>query len=116
MEQTLDIVENGQYKNLNLKPKPLKGIKGIEPENYVIVEKVFAEGYELDGKFGKSYSCKVQYKGEEVTFWLNEKEHDVYKEICGVGDPVKIFLRRESYMNPKTGLEVIYNKLFFEGA
>ena len=115
-ETDLPITENGQYKNIVLKPKPLKGIKGIEPDTYIVVEKVFAEGYENDGKFGKSYSCKVSYKGDEVTFWLNEKEHTIYKDIGGVGDNVKIYLTRESYMNPKSGLEITYNKLNFEAA
>ena len=116
MEQELEIAMNGEYKNLNLKPKPLKGIKGIEVGNHIVVEKSFAEGYEFNGKFGPSYSCKVNYKGEEVTFWLNKKEHDVYKDLGGVGDKVKISLNRESYVNSKTGLEVLYNKLHFEAA
>ena len=114
MEQDLNIVTNGQYKNINLKPRPMKGIKGLESDNYIIVEKVFPEGYENQGKFGPSYSCKVLYKGEEVAFWLNEKEHNVYKDLGGQGDKVKITLKKEPYVNPKTGVEMLFNKLYFE--
>lgn len=115
-EQELQIIANGEHKNINLKPKLNKGIAGLEEGNHVIVEKVFAEGYENDGKFGKSYSCKVKYKGEEVSFWLTEKEHEVYKTIGGVEDKVKITLTKENYVNKNTGVETRYNKLVFEAA
>jgi len=113
MEQEINIVENGQYKNINLKPKPMKGITGIDNGNYIIVEKVFAEGFENEGKFGKSYSCKVRYKDEECSFWLNEKEHAIYGPLGGVGDLIRISLNKESFVNPKTGVEMLYNKLTF---
>ena len=36
VEQELEIVTNGQYKNINLKPRPLKGIKGLEDGNFIL--------------------------------------------------------------------------------
>jgi len=114
VEQELDIIENGQYKNINLKPKLNKGIAGLEKDNYVIVEKTFAEGREHVSQYGKSYSCGVSYRGEDVTFWLSEKEHIVYKELGGIGDRVKITLTKESFVNKKSGVEMLYNKLNFE--
>jgi len=115
-EQTLEIVQNGEYKNINLKPKLNKGIAGLNDGNFIVVEKVFAEGYEVESKFGKSYSCRAKYKGDEVSFWLNAKEHDVYKDLGGIGDSVKITLKKEAFVNPKTGVEMLIARLYFEAA
>jgi len=115
-EQELEVTQNGEYKNINLKPKLNKGIAGLNDGNFITVAKVFAEGYEVTSKFGLSYSCRANYKGDEVSFWLNEKEHAVYKDIGGVDDSVKITLKKEPYVNPKTGMEMILNKLYFEAA
>lgn len=124
-EQKLEIIENEKngkvYKNLNLKSRLHKGIKGLDDGNYVIVEKQYAEGYEFvspslkDGKGNPvvSYSCRAFYGGEDVSFWLSEKEHEMYKEAGGVGDNVKILLNKEPYVNPKTGAEMMLQKLAF---
>lgn len=115
VEQTLEIVPNGQYKNINLKPKLNKGIPGLDNGNHIIVEKTnFAEGMAINGKFGTSYSCRVTYRGEEVSFFLNEKEHQQYAQTGDVGDSVKITLTKEPFVNKKTGVEMLFNKLTFE--
>jgi len=124
VKQELEILKNGQYSNLNLKPKLNKGLKGLDDGNHIIVEKVFAEGYEYISKTLKdyndeplkSYSCKVLYNGEEVTFWLNAKEHEVFKDIGGIGDNVKISLKKEPTVNKFTGVEMLINRLYFEEA
>jgi len=123
-EQKLEIKENGQYKNIELKSKLHKGIVGLDDGNYVIVEKVFTEGYEFiserlkdaNGDPLKSYSCRVLYGEEntEVSFWLNAREHKIYAELGGIGDKVKIILHKETMINPKTGTEMLINKLSFE--
>jgi hypothetical protein len=97
MEQTLNPVDIGrkdkqgnQIYNLNLKTKVNAAtgevIQGLTVGNYVIVEKVFATGFEA--KFG--YSCKVRYNNTECSFFLSQKEHEVYKDLGGIGDKVKI--------------------------
>jgi hypothetical protein len=115
-EQKIEITTNEKgYKNINLKEKPLKGIKGIDDGNYIIVEKIFVEGKEFDNQYGsKSYSCKVKYSGEDVTFWLSNKEHDKYKTCGGEGDKVKIGLTEEKYINRKTGGKALRGVLSFE--
>ena len=119
VEQELEITVNGQYNNINLKPKPLKGMKGLEDGNHIVVKKLFAEGFEVEPKnptWKPSYSCKAEYLGKEVTFWLTQKEHDSYKVIGGVDDSVKITLKKEGRVNPKTGIESVYPILYFEAA
>lgn len=118
-EQKLEIVENGEFKNIHLKPKLNKGIKGIEDGNYVIVEKVFAEGYEKVMKEGtpdeyKFYNCKVKYQEEEASFLLYENEHKFFAEQGGIGDKVKITLNKVAKINPKTNVEVLVPTLTFE--
>lgn len=120
-EQKLDIIEKGQYKSINLKNKysvvngkKVIKLQGINPDNHVDVTKVFVEGYKNDGKFGVSYSCKANYNGQEVSFWLNEKEHNIYKDCGGIGDVVRLSVKKETFVNSKTGMESIYDKLFFE--
>jgi len=122
MEQEIKIVENGQYKNINLKSKLHKGIKGLEDGNHIIVEKVYAEGREYQSPTLKdrngdplmSYSCRVVYLDNEVSFWLSAFEHETYQALGGEGDKLKITLNKEPFVNPKTGAEMILQKLSFE--
>lgn len=112
-EQTLEIHtvtgKNGnEYKNIVLKPTKKQrqaGVEGLKPEHYIIVEKVFPEGFEnitvFDGKENKSYSCKVKYGDDEVSFWLNERQHEAYKVLGGEGSQVKITAGLKE--NTKTG-------------
>ena len=110
------VVGDKTFYNLNLKSKPLKGIVGLENGNYIIVTKTkFAEGREIPSKFenSKLFSCLIEYDGKECSTVLNEKEHTLFKNAGGVGDKVKITLNKEPYVNPKTGVEMILNKLVF---
>jgi len=118
-EQKLEIVENGVFKNLHLKPKLNKGIKGLDDGNFVIVEKIFAEGYEKVMKEGtpdeyRFYNCKVNYLGEECSFLLYENEHGKFAEQGGIGDKVKITLTKVTKVNPKTNVEMLVPTLSFE--
>lgn len=100
-ETSLDITSresNGrEYKNINLKTRLNGGelVKGLEPNTYIIVQKQFVEGRPITQY--PLFSCKVIYKGEEVSFVLNEKEHEQYKKIGEVGDNVKISMHQETY-------------------
>lgn len=124
METQLEIqtTEKG-YKNLNLKTKAKKGIKGLEDSQYVVVEKLFPTGYKVDTSFKDkqgnpvyNYSCKAKYRDTEVSFFLNEKEHEVYQTLGGIGDKVKITAKDEIFVNPKNGIRSIITKLLFERA
>lgn len=88
-EQELDIIEKNGFKNIYPKPKG-DTIKGLEFDNYIIVEKLFAEGREINGKFGSYYSAGVLYKNQEVSFLLNEAEHNQYAQTGGIGDRIKV--------------------------
>lgn len=106
-EKELNIVVNGQYKNI--KPK-----KDLEDGDFFIITKKFAEGREVNGKFGISYSCSGFYNGEEVSFFLKPKEHQLYAETGGVDDNVKVFVTEQTKVNPKTGMKFITKDLHFE--
>lgn len=87
----------GTYKNLN--------IKVMEDGDTIEFEKIFMEGKAVKSKFqteGKpevfNYSCKVKYEGEEVTFFLNEKDHQNFKACGEVGSKIKIDVKEEKYM------------------
>lgn len=110
-EQKIDIKittgKNGkEYKNLTL--------KDINIGNYIIVEKQFAEGLKVKGKFGDVYSIGVKYNDDLCSFWLNEKQHDKYKELGGIGDKLKITAKEERATNPKTKVVMLYVSFDFE--
>jgi hypothetical protein len=123
METKLEIETTAKgYKNLNLKTRPKKGIKGLDNDQYIIVEKLFPTGYKVDTGFkdkegnpNYNYSCKVKYNEQEVSFFLNEKEHEVYSQLGGIGDKVKITAKDEIYVM-FNGTRGITTKLVFERA
>lgn len=129
-EQQLEIEQNGEYKNINLIPKYKwdkskkqfvieNGQKvlvkdGLQPDNFIVVEKQFVDGQLVKGNFGDSYSCKVIYAGEEnVSFWLKPYQHEQFAQCGGVGDKVKITYVKEMKIDPKTGQERAYDNLVF---
>jgi len=115
MEQDLIIREAGQYKNLDFKPNLKKGYKGLDNGNHIVITKNnFAEGMEKEGQYGKFYVCQVEYKGEDVGFILNEKEHTLYKDCGGVGDKLTVTLNKVEYLNPVTNIQMLLNKLAFK--
>lgn len=119
-EQKLEITTTGKYKNIQLKPR--KGVGGLTAGNFIVVEKRFAEGKAFpstqyknkDGSPQVSYACAVKYEGEDVGFWLNEAEHQLYAAIGGQGDKVKITLNKIPVVNPKSGVEMLIARLEFE--
>lgn len=95
------ITTNGQYKNIKLEQ--------MEDGESIVVEKIFIEGKPIRSKFqvhGKpevfNYSCKVNYDGEPVAFFLNtEDAHNRYKAIGEVGDKIVITAKEEKYLDYK---------------
>lgn len=114
VEQKLEIKSNGKFNNIDLKPKLHKGIKGLDNGNYIIVEKIYKDGLEKEGQYGKYYIMKVLYQEQEVSFFLSEKEHAEFSSLGEIGDKIKISLKKEPFVNKKTGVESILNKLVFE--
>lgn len=122
MEQTLQPTVNGKYLNLQIKPK--KGVGGLTNGNHIVVEKSFADGTPIpstlyknkDGSPQVSFSCKVKYNGQDVSFFLNEAEHSKFAAIGGIGDKVKITLTKEPMVNPISGIEMLVPRLNFEAA
>jgi len=100
---------NGKvFKNIDLKE--------LGNGEFIVVEKLYAEGQEFSGTFGKSYSCKALYNTESISFWLREKynEHKRYADCGGVGDKVKIIAKEEVVVNPKTKAKMLVTKFDFE--
>ncbi|OYT25606.1 MAG: hypothetical protein B6V02_03270 [Thermoprotei archaeon ex4572_64] len=78
----------------------------------MVVEKIFAEGKGFPNQFGgTSYIVGVKYLDEEVSFFLDEKPHEIYKECGGIGDSVKITSTLTE--NPVTK-GTFYKKLSFD--
>lgn len=95
--------KDGQvYKNIDPKEKlkaELNGKMVMTEEyaldgNYITVEKVFDKGREFkhskDGRSWSSFSCRVNYIDEEVSFWLGEYEHEAYEVLGEAGSKIKI--------------------------
>lgn len=129
MEQVLEIKRNGKFNNITLKTryqysngkfvlKEGKKVildKGLEDNNFVIVTKhQFADGSPVNKGTYTFFNCKVMYNEEEVSFALYEKEHIKYSATGGVGDSVKITLKKELSTNAKTGVEQMFENLYFE--
>jgi hypothetical protein len=104
----LSITENKGYKNINLKEQakvPIE-VNGKQKEvmvfvldgESVVVEKNFKDGKAVvsskyknpDGTPSTSYACMVKYEGEDVSFFLNARQHDAYKVLGDKGSKIKI--------------------------
>ena len=128
-EAKLEIRQNGEYNNLELKTKferngkvlkfdekgeKIVKIQGIPNGDHIIVEKVMADGKEIVGKFGTSFTCKVKYQDVECSFFLTVKEHERYAACGGEGDKVKITLKEEVMVNRINGSKTDIQALYFE--
>jgi len=129
MKQDLEIYENGAYKNIYLKTKykrdksgnielsdgkkiPL--FRGLDDGNHVLVEKTgFIEGRKIEKPTYTLYSCQVKYKEQVVSFVLYETEHSLFASCGGIGDAIKISLKKEFGVNRKTGVEQVFERLSF---
>lgn len=81
-EQKIKVIGEGDRKKIKL--------TDIEFGNYIVVQKNFVDGKEVDGKFGKSFLCKVTYEEEDVALFLSPTQHDMFVEVGGQGDSVAI--------------------------
>jgi hypothetical protein len=104
---------------------------GLGDGEYIVVKKMFVDGQEFKSKYPKivysggkrveedafNYLCKAIYndgaEDHEVSFWLNEDEHNQYKECGGVDDQVKIINIKQTFVNKKTGAEGLKDSLNF---
>ena len=111
VEQKLDIVEKGEYKNIDLRK--------LDNDNHIIVEKLFLECREqkATGRDGSSYTffpTIVKYGEDEVGMVLPKEEvAKEFADIAGVGDKVKITLQKEMYVDKK-GKDRVAKKYLFE--
>ena len=93
---------NGRtFKNIDIKRGNVDfGIAPLPRDHYVVVTKKFDEGREFSKTFSgnsqptKSYLIVVEYKGEDVAFFMTEREHDMFKLAGGAGDEVRLYHRR----------------------
>lgn len=122
----LTITENKGYKNINLKEKTTIMVEGTPVEKYVlagksvIVEKTFKDGKRNESKTLKdskggnlvSYSCAVNYDGEPVSFWLDERQHDAYKVLGDIGSKIKISGEMIENKSPKARSKYFLNITF----
>lgn len=127
----VEIKTNGTYKNLVVKTKykwdkakkmfefdadnkKIVVDQGLKPDESLEVVKKFAKGREVVTKFGTSYSCGVTYNDQEVSFWLDEKQHEKYKDLGGEGDTVRITCKLETYFDKRAATDKTIEVLFFE--
>ena len=130
MEQDIEIIPNGKFKNINLKTKYKRDsqnnlviedgkkviiAQGLDDGNYITVKKTkFAEGRRVDRPTYTFFSCGVEYKGEEVSFILYEDDHAKFASCGGLDDTIKISLKKELKLNKKTGQDILVDNLYFE--
>ena len=118
----------GKYVNLVVKNKyKVEGGKkvmkqqGLNPGEYVVGVKTFPEGKEIpsnmykkvDGSPQLSFLCVVEVKGEAVSFFVKEHEHEVFKSLP-LGEPIRIGVVKDSFVNAKNAMETFYDKVVFE--
>ena len=104
-ETQIEITTNGDFRNIY--PK-----KQLETEQYINIEKMFEFGLEKEGKYGKYYIIKAKYNEEEVSFFLNPKEHQALSDIGGIGDLIKMYLYKEE-VKVKAG-DLLVSRLGFQ--
>ncbi len=126
-EKTLPIYKKDNYNNIYLKTKYERKGKnliiqdgkkilkheGLNHDEYIIVTKEIKEGKQVINTFGNSYICRVTYNGETCSFFLNETEHEIYKDVAEVGEQVKISMTIEKYIHKISGVEMEKQKLTF---
>jgi hypothetical protein len=106
-EVELTIKQNGDFKNIYLNEKETIEVPGVgkitmpklREDRYIIVEKQFDMPREVtggkftnpDGSPKTSYSYRVKYLEEDVSFFLNKKkEADALNVLGNVGSKIKI--------------------------
>lgn len=84
-EKQIPIVQKGEFKNIEPKQEldPQKG-------EYIIFKKLYNEGKEIEGKYGISYVVSVQYRDEQVSFFLSPYQHDKLVKVAGIDEKVKM--------------------------
>ena len=91
------------YRNLTLRSgfskKLQKNVQGIDPGNYIIVEKNHKEGRK--NAFGM-YTCGVKYNGQDVSMNLNDDEHESFRQLGDVGTKIKLTMNTKTYQAFKT--------------
>lgn len=108
LEQKIEIKTNGQYKNI--KPK-----QDLDVDNYIVVEKIFLEGKQVKSKFDTpAFAVSVLYEGEQVGFFLNERENTEFAITGGVGDKIKVIKYENVVVNPRNKAKSIFNNVRFE--
>jgi hypothetical protein len=118
-EITLPIETNGEYKNVQLKPKwdkkTLKFEGGVQEGQSAKFEKVFLEGRPIsstkytnkDGSPSVSYSSRAKdANGVEVSFWLTEAEHQQFVALGDKGTKFTVTTAKETIVNTATGAEI----------
>lgn len=118
-EITLPIETNGEYKNVQIKPKwnkkTLKFEGGVQEGQCARFEKVFPEGRPIsstkyvnkDGSPSVSYSTRAKdANGVEVSFWLTEAEHQQFVALGDKGTKFTATTAKETIVNTATGAEI----------
>lgn len=110
-----NVGSNGkEYKNLVLKTKVDKTTGAVEQgllaDHYAVLTKKYNEGKQT--QYG--YVVSAEYEGEEVSFFLNEREHALFVEAGGVDE--QIIAKLEPYAFKKDGKDIKGSKLVFERA
>jgi hypothetical protein len=88
-ETTLDIDRSSGYANADFKDDE----RGLKAGEYVDIEKYRVDGQQYKGEYGPYYRVTVLVDGEQVSGFLNEKEHEQYAKTGGEGDKVRMSRR-----------------------
>lgn len=106
MEKILTVVKNGEFNNVKLTE--------LGHGEFVMMKKIFAEGRHMpEGKFGPTYSCRTEYNGEEVSFFLKPAVHEMFKDVGGQEDTIKITATKIPFKD-KQGMDRVKTEYAFD--
>lgn len=87
----------------------------LDNGEYVVVEKMYMQSKMYKNKYGgEGYLTNVKYKDKQVSFFMNLKQKEVFDNIAGIGDKVKIKVVEKTYTNPRTKVKIMYKDYEFE--
>jgi len=89
---------NGDYKNLEVKPKPRAGFLGIPPDSYIEAIKTdFQEALVKNGQYGDYAVATFEVDGDTVSMFLNKAEEWEEFNSIGLDQPFAIYYEKYEY-------------------
>ena len=87
------------YNNIDIKKGSLDNdVAPLGKDKYIVVKKLKEEGFKVENRYNTefpNYVVTVEYKGTEVSFFMNSGEYHLFQQKGSVGDKVRLWHRRQ---------------------